>query len=298
MQGTTPAKQVPNRSSQRSLTTRKRVGAYGNRLPRHASQDFVICVTMALLSINPLAVYSVMVCFCRPIYRRYAGVQMRNVKRFLLFPQFALVCLLLFGMGRCSLAHSRDGVATIPFSDHNDTRFLFADLDGDRIPDLAQVELQNQRSAKTNYSIHLKLSAGVESAIGVSGPDGGLRVAARDVNGDDALDLIVTANLDANFVEVLLNDGHGNFAVAKGDEFTRAEGELGSVALRGPNEAPTDRVSLANSRFSSDLGIAEKGHLAPLRLARCYSTMVPGAALYGTVLHSGSRSPPLSIAHS
>jgi len=239
-----------------------------------------------------------MVCFGPAIDRRYAGVLMRNVNGIALFPQFALVCLLILGMGRCSLGHSGDGAAALPFSDRNGTRFLFADLDGDRIPDLAQVELQNPRSAKTNYSIHLKLSAGVESAIGVSGPDGGLRVAARDVNGDDALDLIVTANLDANFVEVLLNDGHGNFAIAKGDEFARAEGELGSVAWRGPNEAPTDRVSLANSRLSSDLGIAEKGHLAPLRLARCCSTMVLRAALYGTVLHSGSRSPPISIAHS
>jgi hypothetical protein len=221
---------------------------------------------------------------------------MRNANKFTLIPQLAVVCLLVLGIGRCSLGYSGQRVRSSEISYRNGTRFLFADLDGDRIPDLAQVELQSQRSAKTNYSIHLKLSAGVESAIGVVGPDGGLRVAARDVNGDDALDLIVTSNLDANFVEVLLNDGHGNFAIAKGDELARAEGELGGVALRGPNGSPTDRVSLAVSRFSSDLGTAEKGHLAPLSLSRGRSAMVPRAVLCGSVIRHGSRSPP--IAHS
>ncbi|HTZ45995.1 MAG TPA: VCBS repeat-containing protein [Verrucomicrobiae bacterium] len=222
----------------------------------------------------------------------------RIANRFALFPQFVLVCLLLFGIGRSSVASAGQQSAAVPHSGLNGPRFLFADFDGDRIPDLAQVESQNQRSARNNYRIHVKLSAGVESAIGVSGPDGGLRVAARDVNGDEALDLIVTSNLDASFVEVLLNDGHGNFTVAEGNEFARLEAKFGDIGLKSPNAAPADRVSLAGARYSSDLGAAEHGHRTPLILSRGYSKTAAQVVLRRPVGRYGSRSPPASIASS
>lgn len=223
---------------------------------------------------------------------------MRSTHRFGPYPQFVLVCLLLFGIGRCGSACVGQRSAAMPRSDLNGARFLFADFDGDHIPDLAQVELQNRRSTRTNYSIRVKLGAGVESAIGVSGPDGGLRVAARDVNGDEALDLIVTSNLDATFVEVLLNDGHGNFSVAQGNEFAPLGSELGDVTLNGPSGAPTDRVSLAGARFSSDLGTAEQIHGTPSFLSGGYPRTVDQSVLFRPVGRYGSRSPPASIANS
>ena len=39
---------------------------------------------------------------------------------------------------------------------------------------------------------------------------------ARDVNGDDVIDLAVTTAMGSHFVAVLINDGHGKFALAKG----------------------------------------------------------------------------------
>jgi hypothetical protein len=225
---------------------------------------------------------------------------MRSANRFGLFPQFLLVCLvlLLFGLGRWDVVYAAQRSAAMPCSSLNGTRFLFADFDGDRIPDLAQVELQNQRSTKTNYSIHVKLGAGFESAIGVSGPDGGLRVAARDVNGDDALDLIVTSNFDANFVEVLLNDGHGNFSLAKSSELARLQSEWGDDTWNGPNGGPTDRVSLAGARFSSDLGTTEQRSGALIFLSEGYPSAAAQAVLCRALGRYGSRSPPTSIANS
>lgn len=222
---------------------------------------------------------------------------MRSANRFGLFPLFALLCLLLLGMGRC-VGPSQHRVRPMLSSYQNGTRFLFVDFDGDRIPDFAQVELQNRRYAKNNYSIHVKLSAGMESAIGVSGPDGGLRVAARDVNGDEALDLVLTSNLDSDFVEVLLNDGHGNFSVAKDNEFVRPENALGGGALSGPDEPQADRFSLVASRFSADLGLIESRSSDPGAVSSGYSTSVARVALCGSALRCGSRSPPTSIANS
>jgi hypothetical protein len=222
---------------------------------------------------------------------------MKKTKNLGLIPPLALACLFLLGIVRVNVSNSAHNAAADRRSHLNVARFLFADFDGDLIPDLAQVEMQNRRSTSTNYFIHLKLAAGVESAIGVSGPDGGLCVAARDVNGDNALDLVVTSNLDANFVEVLLNDGHGNFSLATGDAFSRLGTEPGTT-FRGSNAAQAERFSLVLSRFSLEVGIVENGHFDPLSPSRGYSTMESQAALNGSVVRYGSRSPPAAIANS
>lgn len=133
----------------------------------------------------------------------------------------------------------------------SDAPFVFADLDGDREPDLALVELIGQRSEISNYFVRVKLREGAESAVRVRGPFGGLRVSARDVNGDDSLDLIVTSNLDATFIRVLLNDGHGNFTMAEPGDFRWLEQE-GGVVLNGPADTQGDRATLASPRSSHE----------------------------------------------
>ncbi len=174
-----------------------------------------------------------------------------NTAKFGLPFPIGLVCL--FAAGIFPLAHSLSYRLSPSIQPTRliGARFVFADLDGDRIPDLAQVESQNPRSANTNYSIHVKLSAGMESAIGVSGPMGGLRVTARDVNGDDNLDLVITSYLDSSFVEVLLNDGHGNFAAAPSARLVRLE-NVSDVVLETPSGPQRDRVTFASARTPLD----------------------------------------------
>jgi len=174
-------------------------------------------------------------------------------------------------------------------------RFVFADLDGDQKPDLALVEMQTQRSARTNYSIHVKLSEGAESAIGVNAPLGGLQVAARDVNGDDSLDLIVTSNLDSRFIEVLLNDGRGNFSQAAPGDFPRLENDS-DVFLEVPAEPPLDRATLAPIRSSHQEGLLPwRGHDHALSSDACPQFAAQPPVRRVAPSRAG-RSPPRAVA--
>jgi hypothetical protein len=178
-------------------------------------------------------------------------------------------------------------------SQHIHTRFVFADLDGDQKPDLALVEMQSQSSQAANYSIRLQFSRGMESAIGVRAPYGGLRVAARDVNGDDNLDLVLTSTLDANFIEVLLNDGHGNFSLASRGAVEK-EGQ-NENALKGPVGARVDQASLALVRNSTEEGMAtEKGIVRNMPSIIATQAIIRRARNRSLVRQPG-RSPPSPV---
>jgi hypothetical protein len=201
--------------------------------------------------------------------------------------RFALACLVCLSVG-VTLRHG-DGVNERPTVGIIRPRpagpqFVIADLDGDRKPDLALVEMGSARSASSNYSIRLQFGAGAESAIRVNAPQGGLQVAARDVNGDDSLDLVVTSNVDGRFVEVLLNDGHGNFSVAEPGAYPEVEKEANEF-LTGPAGAVTDRATLASVRSS----FGEEG--APVCECRAAPT---GTSIALTNEMSASRRPACS----
>ncbi len=101
--------------------------------------------------------------------------------------------------------------------------FAIADFDGDQKPDLATIEIQKSSSSRTTrYSIRFQLTAGIAQVFGVTAPSGGLRIVARDVNGDNTLDVLVTTVLQHEQVAVLLNDGHGKFRLADASEFPEA----------------------------------------------------------------------------
>jgi hypothetical protein len=104
--------------------------------------------------------------------------------------------------------------------------FAVADFDGDRKPDLAIVEAHRGSSSNTTrYSIRLQLAVGPAQVFGVIAPAGGLQIVARDVNGDNALDVLVSTAWMHNEVAVLLNDGHGNFKLADPAAFPLARWE-------------------------------------------------------------------------
>jgi hypothetical protein len=191
-------------------------------------------------------------------------------------------------------AHSRRMAQPLSRNLYSRPHFVFADLDGDHIPDLALVEMQSQRSTQTNYSIRVKLSHGVESAIGVNGPVGGLSVAARDVNGDNNVDLIVTGNLDGRFIEVLLNDGRGNFSVASAGDFSPQQRETDG-GLESKENDHSDLATLISARSSHEDGpIGSCDDVQPFSSGSCYSAETERATHRPGFPRQG-RSPPVRI---
>jgi len=103
-----------------------------------------------------------------------------------------------------------------------DLPFAIADFDGDRSPDLAIVQFATSRNESTKYWIRFELSSGTGQSIGITAPAGGLRLASRDVNGDSFTDVVVSTALLHRPVAVLLNDGHGKFALEDAAAFPEA----------------------------------------------------------------------------
>lgn len=114
-----------------------------------------------------------------------------------------------------------------------------ADFDGDLRPDLAGVQIGRSDVGRTDYWIQLQLSATGRQTIRVIAPAGGLQIAARDVNGDHALDLVLTTSWFKEPVAILLNDGHGSFTrvdpTVFPEAFTESKTSWGSLALRAPD---------------------------------------------------------------
>lgn len=89
--------------------------------------------------------------------------------------------------------------------------FAVADFDGDHRPDLVGVQTGQIGVSRTNYWIQLQLSASGRQTISIVAPAGGLQIAARDVNGDQIPDLILTTTWLRQPVAIFINDGHGTF---------------------------------------------------------------------------------------
>jgi hypothetical protein len=98
--------------------------------------------------------------------------------------------------------------------------FAVADFDGDSQLDIATVQTGQFGSLETKYWIHFQLSSGPRQFILVTAPSGGLHIVPRDVNGDNALDLVVTTAAQHQPVAVLLNDGRGNFTAHDPGQFS------------------------------------------------------------------------------
>lgn len=202
------------------------------------------------------------------------------------------VCVAICGRGTAEAAQG-----TFAGTSQFTPRFAIADFDGDRKPDLATVQVERDAVIGTRYSIRLQLSAGEESAIGITAPQGGLQLVARDVNGDDAIDLIVVTALDSHFVAVLLNDGHGKFTQAKAGAFPSVENDE-RVRLAAAQRAADECAPLQVTRstfgiealHNSGTGLSHKSKFAPPAI--CDSNLPDIRPV------KSGRSPPSAVFHS
>jgi hypothetical protein len=166
----------------------------------------------------------------------------------------ALTCLLALEMALalgffradCFKWQAREG-----FSRFSGNHFAVADFDGDWKPDLAFVETTSLHPRQGSYSIHLQFSTAAAISFEVSGPNGGVFVAARDVNGDDLPDLVVSSAYDQRVVAVLLNHGHGLFSRAEPATYAALVTQP-DLWLNGRDASAGDRLTVGALRYSFD----------------------------------------------
>jgi hypothetical protein len=145
----------------------------------------------------------------KPGSRSNSGRTRRNLRS--LFAHAALCLVFGFAAGfaeRCAAAEKARNPAA-PVSPG--PQLAITDFDGDLRPDLASVQAEATASGGTDYWIQLQLSASGRQSIRLVAPAGGLLIEARDVNGDHAVDLILSTSFREP-VAVFLNDGHGSFS--------------------------------------------------------------------------------------
>lgn len=168
-------------------------------------------------------------------------------------------------------------------------QFAIDDFDGDLRPDIASIQSSPSDFFHTDYWIQLQLSASGRQSIRVVGPAGGLTIEARDVNGDHAVDLVLSTAWRRLPVAILLNDGHGRFSRVEPtifpDAFTetganwtsRSNGAvcnvgvpsesrdgrpLATICLR-PFKPHADSIAFSNARFFDDVFFINRASRAP-----------------------------------
>jgi len=138
------------------------------------------------------------------------------------------------------------------------SRFAIADFDGDSRPDLATVEIGQIGTSRARYWIGFQMSAGPQQLIGVTAPVGGLEIAIRDVNGDQNLDLILTARSLDRPVVILVNDGHGNFTMTEPTAFSAIVSNV-EEARALPNSETKDAAAAVPDRGCGDCAVDDRG---------------------------------------
>lgn len=122
--------------------------------------------------------------------------------------------------------------------------FAIADFDGDRRPDFASVQVGQDMSGSSDYSIQIYLSEIGRQSIDIVAPVGGLLIEARDVDGDHTIDLVVSATWRKQPVAIFLNDGHGTFSRAEAAAFPAAFSEC-QTSLASASNPATDALGIS-----------------------------------------------------
>ena len=224
------------------------------------------------------------------------------LSRFLSYHLATVRCLyrslcLLFFAGLLSGAAAAAGVPNAPtISLGTNLSFSVADFDGDSRPDLASVQAGKSDSLRTDYWIQLQLSAAGRQTFRIVAPMGGIQIASRDVNGDNALDLVLTSARLRQPVAILLNDGRGTFSRVDPGAFPEAFSES-NASWGSTTDHATDVVGVP-PQSRHDI-CSETDLFLYLRSRSGFTTSSDLRFGIGSflTLHLG-RAPPFEVSHS
>ena len=211
-------------------------------------------------------------------------------RRYPLRTLLSILLLGLFGGSSLSAAHVQKAPVT---SVGPGSQFAIADFDGDVRPDLASIQAGPNNSGTTNYWIQLQLSSVGRQSIRLVAPAGGLRIEARDVNGDHAVDLILATAWFDQPVAVFLNNGHGSFSKAEPAAFPGAFSESKISWAKVSNQATrTVGVPPQSGIWSEQSSLAD-GPSPARQILPSNSDFLVNPLL---ISHAG-RAPPFEVLH-
>ena len=215
-------------------------------------------------------------------------------RRHLLY-QFLLLILILGAVG--GSARAELDVRNLPAKSVGvGSRFAISDFDGDLQPDLASIQAGRNNSDGTDYWIQVHLSTAGRQSIRLVAPSGGLQIEARDVNGDHAIDLVISTAGRREPVAILLNDGHGTFSRAEPDAFPGAFGESEKNWVFALH---LNRVALGvTPQSGSSIWPKEKDSPHDRLPAGFVSASTAGFPLSSFVVSHAGRAPPFAVQHS
>jgi hypothetical protein len=200
---------------------------------------------------------------------------------------------LMFALWPSAAAASNDPRSDRASAQHIAAPVTIGDFDGDQRPDFVTADIGQRGASHTVYKIAIELSSGVRSTLDIAGPDGGLQLTSRDVNGDDQLDVVVTTAWTQRPVAVLLNDGQGNFKQLSPEQFPGAFPDSNS-SIVSTNSEIRDSVAALLSRY--DAGVYKP--IASLDSPYLARLQIPDSRSDSPVSRSSrflGRAPPVSF---
>jgi hypothetical protein len=200
---------------------------------------------------------------------------------------FAAFSMLLALAGRVSAAPAAYVQAASPFT--------IADFDGDNRPDFASVHIGQSGLRNTRYWIAFQLSGRSGQTVSVMAPTGGLRITARDVNGDNFPDVVITTLWTNKPIAILLNDGFGNFTAANPSEFRSAFAAPETSCTSAADEVRDATALLYSRSIPGDCG-EESRSLSRRSMSGLFSPRSCRDSVSPSVSPFAGRAPPLSIA--
>jgi hypothetical protein len=220
---------------------------------------------------------------------------LRDNRRVLRGLLLSIPVLLLFGMAARGTAISAAVPNAPAASVGPGAQFAIADLDGDLRPDLASIQAEPNSSGTTNYWIQLQLSTSGWQSIPVVAPAGGLRIETRDVNGDNAIDLVLAEAWFDRPVAIFLNNGHGGFSRAEPNAFPGAFREAETIwSSTAATELAMDAVGVppqSGARIQPQENDLRRGQ-SP---ARWISGSTEGFAASPFLVSQAGRAPPSEV---
>ena len=168
-----------------------------------------------------------------------------------------------------------------------------ADFDGDHRLDLASIQTGRDGCGGSAYWIQFQLSTAGRQSIQLVAPPGGLRIEARDVNGDHAVDLVFTTASFRQPVAILLNDGRGSFSRADPTAFAGLFSKPRTNWVSGRRLAVAAVGLPPQSRARVDK--VEKDPLHERSSAGLVLSSVPAFPAGALLFSSAGRAPPSEV---